>query len=87
VAARAGGLHSGGDIAWLMFPWVGPLKGVSRRVTIAASWRPGSFTEEARYEAERASVPTTLAHLQSLRSLLVDSYEKVDAEARALVPL
>ncbi len=47
----------------------------------------GSFTKEARYEAERASVPTTLVDLQALRGLLVDNYEKLDAEARALVPL
>ncbi len=47
----------------------------------------GSFTKEARYEAERASVPTTLIDLQVLRKLLVENYEKLDAETRALVPL
>lgn len=47
----------------------------------------GSFTKEARYEAERANTPTTLLDLQDLRKLLVDNYEKLDAEARALVPL
>ena len=47
----------------------------------------GSFTKEARYEAERASVPTTLIDLQDLRKLLVENYEKLDAETRALVPL
>jgi restriction system protein len=47
----------------------------------------GSFTKEGRYEAERASVPTTLIDLQDLRKLLVESYEKLDAETRALVPL
>jgi restriction system protein len=47
----------------------------------------GSFTKEARYEAERASVPITLIDLQELRKLLVDNYEKIDAEIRALVPL
>jgi restriction system protein len=47
----------------------------------------GSFTKEARYEAERASVPTTLLDLQDLRKLLVENYEKLDAETRALVPL
>ena len=47
----------------------------------------GSFTKEARYEAERASVPTTLLGLQDLRKLLVENYEKFDAETRALVPL
>jgi restriction system protein len=47
----------------------------------------GSFTKEARYEAERATVATTLVDLQGLRRLLVDNYEKLDAETRALVPL
>lgn len=47
----------------------------------------GSFTKEARYEAERASVLTMLLGLQDLRKLLVKNYEKLDAETRALVPL
>jgi restriction system protein len=47
----------------------------------------GSFTREARYEAERASVPLTLLDLQGLRKLLVENYERLDAETRALVPL
>ena len=47
----------------------------------------GSFTKEARYEAERASVPLTLLDLRDLRKLLVENYEKLDAETRALVPL
>jgi len=47
----------------------------------------GSFTKEARYEAERATVPTTLLDSQDLRKLLVENYEKLDAETRALVPL
>jgi restriction system protein len=46
----------------------------------------GSFTKEARYEAERASVPTRLLDLRDLRRLLVENYEKLDAETRALVP-
>jgi restriction system protein len=47
----------------------------------------GSFTKEARYEAERASVPITLLDLQDLRKLLIENYENLDAETRALVPL
>lgn len=47
----------------------------------------GSFSKEAKYEAERASVPTTLIDLQGVRQLLVEHYEKLDAETRALVPL
>jgi restriction system protein len=47
----------------------------------------GGFTKDAHYEAERASVPTTLINLPELRKLLVEHYEDLDAEARALVPL
>jgi restriction system protein len=47
----------------------------------------GSFSKEARYEAERATVPTTLVDLQGVRRLLVEHYEKLDAVTRALVPL
>lgn len=47
----------------------------------------GSFTKDARYEAERASVPTNLIDLQVLRRLLVENYEQLDSETRALVPL
>jgi predicted Mrr-cat superfamily restriction endonuclease len=47
----------------------------------------GSFSKDARYEAERASVPTTLIDLSDLRRLLVENYEKLDGETRALVPL
>lgn len=47
----------------------------------------GSFSKDARYEAERASVPTTLIDLTDLRRLLVENYEKLDGETRALVPL
>jgi len=47
----------------------------------------GGFSKDARYEAERADVPTTLITLSDLRRLLVDYYETIDAETRALVPL
>lgn len=47
----------------------------------------GGFSREARYEAERASVPLQLIDLPLLRELLVDHYEKLDSETRALVPL
>jgi restriction system protein len=47
----------------------------------------GGFSKEARYEADRASVPLRLISLSDLRELLVEHYEKLDAETRALVPL
>lgn len=47
----------------------------------------GGFTKDAWYEAERAAVATTLITLPILRRLLVDYYESLDTETRALVPL
>ncbi len=47
----------------------------------------GGFTKEAKYEAERSSVPLTLVSLPRLRELFVDFYEKLDNETRTLVPL
>ena len=47
----------------------------------------GGFTREARYEAERSSIPIRLIAMPDLRELLVDYYESLDSETRALVPL
>lgn len=47
----------------------------------------GGFTKDAHYEADRADVATTLISLPALRKLVVDHYESLDAETRALVPL
>jgi restriction system protein len=47
----------------------------------------GGFTREAKYEAERSSVPLTLVDSDELVVLLIDYYEATDAETRTLVPL
>ena len=47
----------------------------------------GGFTQEARYEADRSQIPITLIAMSQLRELLVDYYEALDSETRALVPL
>jgi restriction system protein len=47
----------------------------------------GGFSKEAEYEAERASIPLTLVDLDILAELLVQHYEKLDTEGRALMPL
>lgn len=47
----------------------------------------GGFTREARYEAERSSIPLTLVDLDDLAELIVSHYENFDLEGRALVPL
>lgn len=45
------------------------------------------FTREARYEAERSSIPLTLVDLDDMADLIVSHYESFDLEGRALVPL
>lgn len=47
----------------------------------------GGFSREAHYEAERAPVPLTLIDLDALVSLLIQNYENLDTDTRALVPL
>jgi len=47
----------------------------------------GGFTKDARYEAERASVPLQLIGLTDLRRLLVDNYEQLDEKTRSLIRL
>lgn len=47
----------------------------------------GGFTKDARYEAERATIPLTLLTLTALRELLLEHYERLDTESRQLVPL
>jgi restriction system protein len=45
------------------------------------------FSLEGRYEAERSAVPLTLVDGDDLIDLLLEHYERMDAETRALVPL
>ncbi|MBB4639623.1 restriction endonuclease [Longimicrobium terrae] len=47
----------------------------------------GGFTQEAKYEAERASFPLTLVDLDDLASLVVEHYDRFDAQGRVLLPL
>jgi restriction system protein len=47
----------------------------------------GGFAQEGKYEAERAERPVTLVDLDDLVALVVEHYEKMDIEARTLVPL
>jgi len=47
----------------------------------------GGFSKDAHYEADRANVPLMLINLESLRKLLIDNYDRLDPDARALVPL
>jgi len=47
----------------------------------------GGFSKDARCEAERSSIPLMLVTLPELRDLLIEHYENLDSDARALVPL
>lgn len=47
----------------------------------------GGFSKDAHYEADRAAVPITLINLQGLRKLLVENYDRLDPDTRALVPM
>jgi len=47
----------------------------------------GGFTKDARYEAERASIPTTLLDLDGLVDSVIENYENMDSDMRAMLPL
>lgn len=47
----------------------------------------GGFTKEAKYEADRANIPTTLIDLDRLATLIEANYDTFDNEGRALLPL
>ena len=47
----------------------------------------GGFSKEARYEADRSAIPLTLMDLDDLAREISDHYERMDSEARALIPL
>lgn len=47
----------------------------------------GGFSKDAKYEAERANIPTTLIDLDSLVNLIVQYYDSFDAETKTLIPL
>ena len=47
----------------------------------------GGYSREARYEAERSTIPLNLIAMPELMQLLFTHYEGLDSETRALVPL
>ena len=47
----------------------------------------GGFTKEARYEAERATIPMMLMDLDQLVDAVKEHYENMDSETRVLLPL
>ncbi len=47
----------------------------------------GGFSKDARYEAERASIPLTLMDLDDLVRAILEHYERMDADSQRLVAL
>lgn len=47
----------------------------------------GGFSKDAKYEADRASIPCTLMDIDDLVELVIENYEAMDMEARSLLPL
>lgn len=47
----------------------------------------GGFSKDARYEADRASIPLTLMDLDDLVKAVLDHYETMDADSQRLIPL
>lgn len=47
----------------------------------------GGFSKEAKYEADRASIPLTLLDIEDLVELVIENYERMDIESRTLLPL
>ncbi|MGB7102387.1 MAG: restriction endonuclease [Xanthobacteraceae bacterium] len=47
----------------------------------------GGFSKDAKYEADRASIPLTLIDIDDLVELVIEYYEKLDLATRTLLPL
>ena len=47
----------------------------------------GGFAKEAYYEAERSNIPLTLLNADNLVELIIQNYEKLDNDTRAMIPL
>jgi len=47
----------------------------------------GGFSKEAKYEAERSTIPVTLIDLDDLAKLVVNNYDKFDLEGNTLITL
>jgi restriction system protein len=63
--------------------FIGGLRNGNRGLYVST----GGYTKEAKYEAERSTIPVTWLDLDALAILVVDHYEKFDIEGRTLFPL
>ncbi|MFC1515796.1 restriction endonuclease [Thermodesulfobacteriota bacterium] len=69
--------------ASLLRSFIGGLRQNDRGLYVST----GGFTKEARYEAERSTIPVTLIDIDELADLLINNYDNADTETKALVPL
>lgn len=47
----------------------------------------GGFSKDAKYEAERASIPLTLMDIDDLVQAIIENYEKMDMDTQRILPL
>lgn len=47
----------------------------------------GGLTKDARYEAERASIPLSLVDIDELIAAVIENYEELDNETNQILPL
>lgn len=69
--------------ASLLRSFIGGLRQNDRGLYVST----GGFTKEARYEAERSTIPVTLIDIDELADLLIKNYDNADTETKSLVPL
>lgn len=47
----------------------------------------GGFSKEAKYEAERSTIPVSLIDIDELTKLIIENYENLDNDTKTLIPL
>jgi restriction system protein len=67
----------------LLRSFIGGLRQNDRGLYVSS----GGFSKDARYEAERSTIPVTLIDIDELADLLITNYDNADTETKALVPL
>lgn len=63
--------------------FIGGLRSTDRGLYVST----GGFSKDARIEADRATIPVRLVDLDSFVRLYIDSYDNMDEDARAILPL
>jgi len=76
--------HRGGQIgSHEIRSFVGGLKPGDKGMYVST----GGFTKEGKYEAKGSNIPVALVDLGTLVGLLVDHYDNLDPDTKALIPL